>query len=67
MPEINMEEGITFDDVLMPPQESDVVPSEVDVSSQFSRNIRVNIPIASAAMDTVTEGKLAIALAVSDA
>ena len=58
-----MEEGITFDDVLMAPQKSDLVPSEVDTSSRFSRNIAVNIPISSAAMDTVTEGRLAIALA----
>ncbi len=63
MHDITMEEGITFDDVLMPPQKSDIVPSEVDTSSRFSRNITVNIPIASAAMDTVTEGRLAIALA----
>ncbi len=63
MQDITMEEGITFDDVLMPPQKSDIVPSEVDTSSRFSRNITVNIPIASAAMDTVTEGRLAIALA----
>jgi len=63
MHDISMEEGITFDDVLMPPQKSDIVPSDVDTSSRFSRNITVNIPIASAAMDTVTEGRLAIALA----
>ena len=58
-----IEEGITFDDVLMIPQQSDVVPSEVNTTSRFSRNIEINIPIASAAMDTVTEGRLAIALA----
>lgn len=58
-----MEEGITFDDVLLVPQKSDVIPSETSVSSRFSRNITVNIPIVSAAMDTVTEGRLAIALA----
>lgn len=58
-----LEEGITFDDVLMVPQKSDVVPSEVNTASRFSRNININIPIASAAMDTVTEGRLAIALA----
>lgn len=63
MPGIELEEGITFDDVLMTPQKSDVVPSDVDTASLFSRNIKVNIPIASAAMDTVTEGRLAIALA----
>jgi IMP dehydrogenase len=58
-----LDEGITFDDVLMVPGQSDVVPSEVNTASRFSRNIGVNIPIASAAMDTVTEGRLAIALA----
>ncbi len=63
MADIDLETGITFDDVLMQPQLSDVVPSEVDTASRFSRNITVNIPIASAAMDTVTEGRLAIALA----
>jgi IMP dehydrogenase len=56
-------EGVTFDDVLLLPLKSDVVPSEVDTSSRFSRRISINIPIASAAMDTVTEGRLAIALA----
>ncbi|MCC8109984.1 MAG: IMP dehydrogenase [Planctomycetes bacterium] len=63
MAEMNLEEGITFDDVLMVPQKSDVVPSEVSTATRFSRNIELNIPIASAAMDTVTEGRLAIALA----
>lgn len=58
-----LEEGITFDDVLMLPGKSDVTPSEIDPSTWFSRNIRLNIPIASAAMDTVTEARLAIALA----
>ncbi len=56
-------EGLTFDDVLLIPGYSDVLPKEVDLSSQFSRNIRLNIPIVSAAMDTVTESKLAIAIA----
>ncbi|MCC8164656.1 MAG: IMP dehydrogenase [Planctomycetes bacterium] len=63
MAEMNLEEGITFDDVLMVPQRSDVVPFEVSTATRFSRNIELNIPIASAAMDTVTEGRLAIALA----
>ncbi|MDR1534564.1 MAG: IMP dehydrogenase [Planctomycetota bacterium] len=63
MIESSLEEGITFDDVLLLPQKSDVIPSEVDTASLFSRHIAVNIPIASAAMDTVTEGRLAIALA----
>jgi IMP dehydrogenase len=56
-------DGITFDDVLLQPARSSVVPSEVDTSSQLTRNIRLNIPMVSAAMDTVTESKLAIALA----
>ncbi|MBN1256155.1 MAG: IMP dehydrogenase [Planctomycetes bacterium] len=58
-----MREGLTFDDVLLVPRKSDVVPSEVDTSTLFSHNVRLNIPIASAAMDTVTESRLAIALA----
>jgi len=56
-------EGITFDDVLLVPQKSEVVPREVDTKSFFSRRIPLNIPICSAAMDTVTEAALAIALA----
>ncbi len=56
-------EGLTFDDVLLVPQKSDVVPSEVSTATRFSRNIQLNIPIASAAMDTVTEARMAIALA----
>ncbi|MDE6779581.1 MAG: IMP dehydrogenase [Alistipes sp.] len=56
-------EGLTFDDVLLVPAYSDVLPREVNLRSRFSRNIRLNIPIVSAAMDTVTEAPLAIALA----
>ncbi|HTU03211.1 MAG TPA: IMP dehydrogenase [Candidatus Sulfotelmatobacter sp.] len=56
-------EALTFDDVSLVPQRSDVVPKDVDVSTRVTRNIRINIPILSAAMDTVTEGRLAIALA----
>lgn len=56
-------EGITFDDVLILPAKSSVLPREVDVSSQLSRGIRLNIPFLSAAMDTVTESKLAVAIA----
>ncbi len=56
-------EGITFDDVLLIPRLSSVVPTEVDTSTQLTRDIRLNIPIVSAAMDTVTESRLAIALA----
>ena len=56
-------EGLTFDDVLLIPSYSEVLPKEVDLSSRFSRNITLNIPIVSAAMDTVTEAPMAIALA----
>ena len=56
-------EGLTFDDVLLIPAHSQVVPAQVDVSSWLTRTIRLNIPIISAAMDTVTEQRLAIALA----
>src|SRR5438477_7485896 len=56
-------QGITFDDVLMEPAYSDVIPREVDVRTQLTRNIRLNIPIVSSPMDTVTESELAIALA----
>ena len=55
--------GLTFDDVLLLPAESNVVPSEVDTSAQFTRNTRLGIPLASAAMDTVTEARMAIAMA----
>lgn len=58
-----MQEGLTFDDVLLIPQYSEVLPLEVDVSVQLTKRIRLNIPILSAAMDTVTESELAIALA----
>jgi len=56
-------EALTFDDVLLLPGRSDVVPSRVDVATQLTRNIRLNIPLVSAAMDTVTESRLAIAMA----
>ncbi len=56
--------GLTFDDILLVPQYSKVLPKEVQVTSRFSRNIRMNIPIASAAMDTVTESAMAISLAI---
>jgi IMP dehydrogenase len=56
-------EGITFDDVLLVPARSDFVPSQADTSTQLTNNITINIPIVSAAMDTVTEAALAIALA----
>jgi IMP dehydrogenase len=56
-------QGITFDDVLLEPAYSDVVPRDVDVRTQLTRNIRLNLPILSSPMDTVTESDLAIALA----
>ncbi|MHC5091825.1 MAG: IMP dehydrogenase, partial [Planctomycetota bacterium] len=56
-------EGITFDDVLLIPARSDFVPSQANTTTQLTRNIAINIPIISAAMDTVTESALAIALA----
>ncbi|KPL00936.1 MAG: inosine-5'-monophosphate dehydrogenase [candidate division Zixibacteria bacterium SM23_73_3] len=55
--------GLTFDDVLLVPRKSDVLPKEVDVSTYITKGIKLNIPILSAAMDTVTESRLAIALA----
>ena len=56
-------EGLTYDDVLLVPAYSEVLPRQVNVSSRFSRNIRLNVPIVSAAMDTVTESIMAIAIA----
>lgn len=55
--------GLTFDDVLLVPARSEVLPKETDISTQLTRNISINIPIISAAMDTVTEADLAIAMA----
>jgi len=56
-------EGLTFDDVLVIPRHSQVLPRDVDTSTQFTKNLRLNIPIVAAAMDTVTESRLAIAMA----
>ncbi|MCX6278294.1 MAG: IMP dehydrogenase [Bacteroidetes bacterium] len=56
-------EGLTYDDVLLLPAYSDVLPRDVEISTFFSRNIRLNIPIVTAAMDTVTESRMAIAIA----
>ena len=55
--------GLTFDDVLLRPAESDILPSQADTSTQLTRSIRLNIPVLSAAMDTVTESDMAIVMA----
>ncbi len=56
-------EGLTFDDVLLIPAYSEVLPNNVNLKTKFSRNITLNVPLVSAAMDTVTESQLAIAIA----
>lgn len=58
-----VQEGLTYDDVLLIPQKSDVLPNQVDLSTHLTKKIKLNIPIVSAGMDTVTEAKLAIAIA----
>ncbi len=59
----NFQEGLTYDDVLLVPQYSEVLPRDVDISSYLTKNIKLNVPIVSAAMDTVTEAMMAIAMA----
>ncbi|MDE6183192.1 MAG: IMP dehydrogenase, partial [Rikenellaceae bacterium] len=56
-------EGLTFDDVLLIPAYSEVLPRNVNIASRFSRNVCINTPVVSAAMDTVTESAMAIAMA----
>lgn len=56
-------EGLTYDDVLLIPNYSEVLPREVVISTKFTKNITLNVPIISAAMDTVTEAAMAIAMA----
>jgi len=63
MLDTSVPEGLTFDDVLLVPQKSDVLPAEVSTQTYLTRNIQLNIPIISAAMDTVTDARLAIAMA----
>jgi IMP dehydrogenase len=63
MVELPIKEGLTFDDVLLLPQKSEVLPAEVNIQTRFSKNVRINVPISAAAMDTVTEAKMAIAMA----
>lgn len=58
-----LKEGLTFDDVLLIPQRSEILPKDVDLSTHLTRQIKLNIPLMSAAMDTVTEARLAIAIA----
>ena len=56
-------EGLTFDDVLLVPAESDILPADVDLTTYLTKNVHLNIPVMSAAMDTVTEYRMAIAIA----
>jgi IMP dehydrogenase len=56
-------EGLTYDDVLLIPAYSEILPRDVSIKSKFTKNISLNVPISSAAMDTVTESKMAIAMA----
>ena len=58
-----IEEGITFDDVLLIPQASDILPRDASLKTRLTKNISINVPIVSAAMDTITEHEMAIALA----
>ncbi|HEU4804695.1 MAG TPA: IMP dehydrogenase, partial [Nitrobacter sp.] len=59
----DIKEAYTFDDVLLKPGASDILPSEADIRSRVTRDIRLNIPIMASAMDTVTEARMAIAMA----
>ena len=63
MLEENLRTGLTFDDVLLIPRESHVLPRDVDTSTMLTPTIKLNVPLLSAAMDTVTDARLAIAMA----
>ena len=58
-----LEQALTFDDILLVPARSNILPKEVSLATQLTQNISINIPLLSAAMDTVTESELAIAMA----
>ena len=62
---INFTEALTFDDVLLVPNASEILPGDVDTSTYITKDIKLNIPLISSAMDTVTESRLAIAMAQS--
>lgn len=63
MDEKFIKEGLTFDDVLLIPQRSEILPKDADITTYLTRKIKLNIPMMSAAMDTVTESRMAIAIA----
>jgi IMP dehydrogenase len=63
MAEINIQQGLTFDDILLVPQESNVLPKDTNIATRLTNRIALNIPLVSAAMDTVTESRLAISIA----
>ena len=58
-----VKEGLTFDDVLLIPQKSEILPSQIDTKTKLTKDIELNIPLMSASMDTVTESKMAISMA----
>src|SRR5476651_1683860 len=61
--ELKLIEALTFDDVLLQPGPSDVLPKDVNITTKLTRNLQINVPIVSSPMDTVTEGRMAIAMA----
>jgi len=60
---MEIREGLTFDDVLLQPCASDILPADADLKTHFTKTIQINVPMVSAAMDTVTEAPMAIAMA----